>query len=121
VLNRLLFRPLLRVQAERESRTTGLATQAGKNLNRYAELVNQYETAIKNARMESYRRQEQVRSEALQQRGVVLEDARKSAEQLVQQSRASLQAQVQQAREQLSREAREMARVIASALLQRAA
>ncbi len=121
MLNRLLFRPLLRVQAERESRTTGLATQAGKNLNRYAELVNQYETAIKNARMESYRRQEQVRSEALQKRGVVLEDARKSAEQLVQQSRASLQAQVQQAREQLSREAREIARVIASALLQRAA
>src|SRR5919197_121121 len=41
-LNRLLFRPLLRVQGERESRTTGLAAQAGKNLDRYAELLNQY-------------------------------------------------------------------------------
>jgi F0F1-type ATP synthase membrane subunit b/b' len=112
---------LLRVQAERESRTTGLSAQAGKDLDRYAELLNQYETRVKDARMESYRRQEQVRSEALQKRGVVLEDARKSAEKLVQQSRASVQAQIQQAREQLTREARDIARVIASALLQRPA
>lgn len=118
-LNRLLFQPLLRIQAERERRTTGLIAQARKSLDHHLELFNRYQDTLKNARLESYRRQEQVRSEALSKRAEVLERARNSAEALIQQSRDSIQAQVQSAKDQLERDAKEIARRIAMTILQR--
>ena len=118
-LNRLLFQPLLRIQAERESKTTGLVAQARKSLDHHLELFNRYQDTLKNARLESYRRQEQVRSEALSKRAEVLERARKNAEALVQQSRDSIHLQVQSAKGQLEGEAQEIARRIAMTILQR--
>jgi len=118
-LNRLLFQPLLRMQSERESRTSGLVAQARKSLDHHLELFNRYQDTLKNARLESYRRQEQVRSDALAKRAEVLEGARKNAEALVQQSRDSVQAEVRSAKDQLEGEAQEIARRIAMTILQR--
>jgi len=120
-LNQLLFRPLLRVQAERESRTTGTIAQAHKQLQHRAELFGRYEAAIKNARMEGYRLQEQARSEAMQKRKERLDLARKSADELLEQSRDSIRLQVRTAKDELAREAEEMARSIAAAVLRRSA
>jgi F-type H+-transporting ATPase subunit b len=120
-LNYILFRPLLRVQAERESRTTGTIAQAHKQLQHHAELFGRYEAAIKNARMEGYRRQEQVRSEALEKRKENLDMARKSADELLEQSRDSIRQQVRAAKDELAGEAGEMARSIAAAVLRRSA
>lgn len=120
-LNHLLFRPLLRVQAERESRTTGTIAQAHKQLQHQAELFGRYEGAIKNARMEGYRLQEQARSEALQKRKERLDLARKGAEELLAQSRDSIRMQVDTAKDELAQEAGEMARSIAAAVLRRSA
>ncbi len=119
LLNRLLFQPLLRIQAERESRTTGLVAQARRSLDHHLELFDQYQATLKKARLEGYRRQEQVRSEALRKRAEILEAARKDAEHLTQQSRDTIQAQVKSAKEELGREAREIARGIAVTILQR--
>ena len=119
ILNRLLFQPLLRIQAERETRTTGLVARARTSLAHHLELFNQYQETLKNARLEGYRRQEQVRSEALRKRGEVLQQARKNAEQLVLQSRDSIQGQVQSAKEELEGETQEIARGIALTILQR--
>lgn len=120
-LDRLLFRPLVAIQRERESRTTGLVARAQKDLEHYSDLFNRYEATIRNARMEGYRRQEQVRSEALAKRAVALDGARKAAEQLVEQSRATIQTECATAREQLGREAETVARGIAASILQRPA
>lgn len=116
-LNKLLFQPLLRVQAERESRTTGLMAQTRKRLDHHLELFNQYQTAIKSCRMEGYRRQEQVRAEALKRRAETLAQARMNAEKLTQESRDSIQAQVQAAKAKLDSDAREIAGGIAASIL----
>jgi len=120
-LNRLLFRPLLHVQDERAARTTGLETEADRNLGRHAELFARYQATIKHARLEGYRRQEQVRSEALDRRKTILETARSSAEALIESSRDSIQTQSEAARRQLGSEAQAIARGIASSILQRSA
>jgi F-type H+-transporting ATPase subunit b len=120
-LNYLLFKPLMKIQAQREERTTGQLEQARKKLDHHLDLFNRYQAAVKNARMEGYRRQEQVRSEAMKKRAEALEQARKRAEGLLLESRASIQAQVQGAKAQLSLEAHEIARSIAAAVLQRSA
>jgi F-type H+-transporting ATPase subunit b len=120
-LNYILFRPLLRVQEERERRTTGTIAQAQQQLQHQAELFSRYEAAMKNARMEGYRLQEQVRSEALQKRKERLDLARKSADELLEQSRDSIRLQVHTAKDELAGEAAEIARSIAAAVLRRSA
>ncbi len=120
-LNQLLFKPLQRVQAEREKRTTGLLREARSKMDHQLELFKEYEATVKNARMEAYRRQEQLRSEAMKKRAEVLAGARTAGEKMIQDSRASILSQVETAKRQLEMEAKELARGIASTILGRSA
>jgi len=120
-LNYLLFKPVTRIQEEREKRTTGLMSQTQQDLAHHLHLFDQYQAMIKNARIEGYRLMEKARSEALLNRSAALEAARRNAEQLTQQARDSIQAQVTAARAVLEQEAQELAGRIASAILRRSA
>jgi F-type H+-transporting ATPase subunit b len=120
-LNYLLFRPVIKIQAEREKRTTGLMLQTRQGLAHHLHLFDQYQATIKNARMEGYRLVEKSRSEALLYRSSLLEKGRNDAEQLIQEARNSIQGQVTAAKDRLEGEALEIARGIASAILQRSA
>jgi F-type H+-transporting ATPase subunit b len=121
VLNRLLFKPLQRVQAERESRTTGLMKEAQAKMNHQLDLLNEYQATIKAARMEAYRQQDQLRTEAMKKRVDTLAKARTAGEQMIQNSRVSILSEVEAAKRQLDREAQELARGIASTILGRSA
>ncbi len=120
-LNYLLFKPLMRIQAERARRTSGSMEESRGKLDRYSKLVESYQATIRNGRMEGYRRQEQIRSEATAKRAAALERAKLSAEQMLQQSREQVAEQVRDAKANLSREAQELAASIASAVLKRSA
>jgi F-type H+-transporting ATPase subunit b len=120
-LNQFLFKPLQKVLAERESRTSGLVSNAQAKISHQMDLLNAYQATIKNARMEAYRQQEQLRSEALKKRAEVLASARTAGEQMIQNSRASILSQVETAKRQLDLEAKELAGGIASAILGRSA
>ena len=120
-LNHILFKPLARVQAERESRTTGLMSRAQEQIKHYQELFDKYQAAIKNARMEAYKKQEELRAQALQRRAELLAEARASAESSIRQSRALIQEQVALAKQQLASEAQEIAREISAVILERRA
>jgi F-type H+-transporting ATPase subunit b len=121
VLNQLLYRPLMKVLAERESRTTGLVHQAQEDLSHHLSLFEKYQASIKNARMEGYRRQEQLRAEAQKKRMEVLAQSRAVAEQLIQDSRESIRVQVEAAKQQLTMDAQDMAQRITSTVLGRSA
>lgn len=118
-LNRILFKPLARVQAERESRTTGLMARAQEQIKYHQDLFDRYQAAIKSARMEGYRRQEELRAQALQKRAELLAQARASAEMSIQQSRASIQEQIELAKQQLASEAQEVASKISAIILEK--
>ena len=120
-LNRLLFKPLMKVQAERESRTTGLVNQTQENLDHHLNLFGEYQASIKNARMEGYRRQEQLRAEALKKRAEVLAQSRTAAERIILDSRDSINSQIKTAKQQLTLDAQEMAQRISSTILGRSA
>ncbi len=119
VLNQLLFKPLTSIQTERENRTTGLMNLARNKLDRQLDMFNEYQTSVKNARMEGYRQQEKLRAEAAKKRAEVLAQARTAAEQMMRDSRESIRAQVETAKQQLTLEEEEMARGIATTILGR--
>jgi F-type H+-transporting ATPase subunit b len=118
-LNKLLFKPLMKVQAERESRTTGLMKQTQDSLTHHLGLFDKYQATIKNARMEGYRRQEQLRAEALKKRTEVLAHSRAAAERIILESRDSIRVQVETEKQLLTLDAQEIAGNIASTILGR--
>ncbi len=120
-LNQLLFKPIIKIQAERETRTTGLMARMKEKMDNQSGLFNAYQSAIKNARMEGYRRQDELRAEAMKKKAEMLARTRKEAEELMQNSRNSIQSQVEDAKKQLFLESREMARKITTTILERSA
>jgi F-type H+-transporting ATPase subunit b len=120
-LNYLLFRPVLRIQEERERRTGGLMSQTRKDLDHHLELFDRYQATIKNARLEGYRLIEKSRAEAMNYRNGLLRQARNTAEHLIGEARAEIQQQVVAAKAGLETEVNEIARRIASTILQRPA
>jgi F-type H+-transporting ATPase subunit b len=120
-LNYLLFKPILKIQAERESRTSGQMEDARKKLDRQMAMFNRYQESIKNARMDGYRLQEHWRSEAAQQRAEAIAHARQQAEGLIEEARTSIKSEVRVAKETLDQEAGEIARSIADLIMQRSA
>lgn len=121
VLNWLLYKPLTKVLAERESRTTGLIHQAQEDLGHQLGLFEKYQASIKQARMEGYKRQEQLRAEAQKKRAEVLAQSRTTGEKLIQDSRDSIRVQVEDAKRQLTQDAQDMAQRITSTILGRSA
>jgi F-type H+-transporting ATPase subunit b len=121
VMNQLLYKPLMKVLAERENRTSGLVRQAQEDLNHHLGLFEKYQASIKNARMEGYRLQEQFRAEAQKKRAEVLAQSRANAEKLIKDSRDSLQSQIEAAKQQLTSEAQELAQRITATILGRSA
>jgi F-type H+-transporting ATPase subunit b len=121
VLNYVFFRPLVRVQQEREMRTTGLMSQTQQRMAHHLHLFDQYQATIRNARMDGYRLAEEARSEGLRYRSEALGRARTSAERLTQEARDSIQAQVNAAKLRLGYDAQELARRISLTVLRRSA
>ena len=120
-LNYLLFKPVLRVQEEREGRTTGLMARTRQDVDHQLRLFDQYQATLKNARIEGYRQIEKARSEALRYRSELLEQGRNSADQMIREARDSIQDQVASAKASLEIEARDIANSITSVILQRSA
>jgi F-type H+-transporting ATPase subunit b len=117
VLNKLLFKPLLTIQAERESRSSGLIARSRKELESEQDLFRKYEETIRGARAEGFRHLDQRRGAALKKRAEALDAARKAGERMTQESRESIRAEVQVAKTQMASEAREIARGIAATIL----
>jgi F-type H+-transporting ATPase subunit b len=120
-LNQLLFKPLTRVQAERENRTSGLIARMKEKMDHQSGLFIEYQATIKNSRMEGYRRQDELRAEAMKKRAEAMAQARREAEQMIRDSRNSISSQVEAAKQQLALEAQEMARKISATILERSA
>jgi F-type H+-transporting ATPase subunit b len=79
ILRSLFFAPLLKVMAERESRTSGAREAAENAQQAAAEKVKQYQNALREARAKVYAEQEAARKKLLDERAAKLKDARAKA------------------------------------------
>lgn len=118
-LDKILFQPLFRVMEERAKRTDGVMAESTKMAERHTALLNQYEQSIRAARSESYKMQEQTRSEAVRQGTEVIHQSRGQAEELIQKAKRELQGQVEEAKTALASDAAATAVLIEQTILQR--
>ena len=121
VLNATLFRPINKVLEERERRTRGRSGEAQDILGRVESGLRQYETSLREARLEGYHLLEAQRAEAMSARQAKLGALREDLRGLVEEQRSSILAQADAARNTLAGDAQRLAAEISNQVLGRAA
>ena len=119
VLNRILFRPIGRVLDEREALTEGATNEARAAARRYQAELASYEASIRQARGESYRRLEQDRAAALEERKRLIDEAKQKAADEIDLAKSEIANQAALARASLEAESRQIAERISRTVLGR--
>lgn len=119
VLNRILFRPIGRVLDERQTLTEGATHEARAAKRSYETRLAGYEAAIRQARAESYKRSEQERAAAVEERRRLIDEAKLQAHEQIDRAKEEIGRQVVQARAALESESRQIAERISRTVLGR--
>jgi F-type H+-transporting ATPase subunit b len=119
VLNATLFRPINRILAERELKTSGRLSEAQSTLAQVRDKLATYERELREARAESYRLSEQERLKALQDREAQIAVVKEETAVWISREKANLAQQSARAQADLKVQARSIAVEIGSRVLRR--
>jgi F-type H+-transporting ATPase subunit b len=114
----LVHKPLIKVLAERRSKTEGAVEKARADIAAAEARTAEYEQRLREARLAVFKRQEARRQEALQARAAVAADARNKAQAQVEQARAAMEKDKIAAQEKLQAESGRIAAEIIRTVLQ---
>jgi len=120
-LKQFLYKPLDKVLKERSESTAGYRKLAEESLAAADRKTREYEEALRHARGEIYREQEEMRKQWQQEQASALQAARRSAEAQVAEAKASLAAEAEAASRALEAEADSLAEQITRSVLARRA
>ena len=119
ILNRILFRPVGRVLDERQTLTEGATNEARAARRTYDARLAEYEANIRQARAESYKRSEQERAAAVEERRHLIDEAKLHAHEQIEHAKREIEQQVVHARAALESESRQIAERISRTVLGR--
>jgi len=120
LLNRILFRPMLRVLAERQARTQGRRKKASQLEADAQGVWEDYQKRLHEAKADADRIRTQLIRQGEAQRDKALETAAVEADKAVAQVRARVRAEADDARKSLKAEADRLAASVAERILGRA-
>lgn len=118
VLKGFFFDPINQILAKRHMAIEGTQQQAKEQLAGVDKQSKVYVQALKEARLESYRKQETLRAEAMTERSQVIAAGREDAEHRIGGARKVIQSQVDTAKKDLESQVNEIADGIAKSVLQ---
>ncbi len=117
--NALVFKPLMKVIAERERRTGGSLKESRDTLDTYSKRMAEYEKALDEARAVGYQVREKQRAEAVKERNEIVAGVKKEMTEQLAKEKGVIEAQVDAAKATLARDAVVMAARISSTILGR--
>jgi F-type H+-transporting ATPase subunit b len=118
ILRAIFFKPLLKVMAQRDSRTVGAQKAAEAAQAAAANRVKQYQDALKQARGQVYAEQEAARKKLLEERAAHLKEARAAAAAEVTVAKARVAGELAGARTDIQASVAQLAAEIARRILQ---
>jgi F-type H+-transporting ATPase subunit b len=121
VLERLLFRPLLRVMEERQRAIRSARELAERSASEARAAAAEFDRKTSEARAELYRQMDDMRRAAMDERAAIMTRTRAEAEAEISAASAKLQADADDARRRLSEEADALGAAIAERILGRKA
>src|SRR5262249_52991541 len=117
----LVHRPLVRVLAERYSKTEGAVEKARADIAAAEARTAEYEQRLREARLAIFKAQETRRQQALQARSAAVAAARSRAQEQIEAARAAIEKEKRAAQAGLQEEAASLAAEIVRTVLQPAA
>jgi F-type H+-transporting ATPase subunit b len=120
-LKKMFFRPLEKVLQQRYEATEGARKAADASLARASAKAAEYEAALRAARSELYKSQEQLNKQMQDREAAQVAEARQAADALVKAAKADLAADVRAAKSSLARDSEALANQIAESILRRSA
>jgi F-type H+-transporting ATPase subunit b len=120
-LKRVFFKPLEKVLAERYAATEGARKLAEQSLERASAKAAEYEAAMREARADVYRQQEQIHRNLQEQAAAQIDEARKKSAAAVEKAKQQIAEEAAAARLSLKGESEQLAAQIADAVLRRSA
>ena len=120
-LKSMFFKPLEKVLHKRHEATEGARKIAAESLERAAAKTAEYETALRNARSEIYRSQEQLHKEMAERHAADLLAARQRADAAVKGAKAQIAVEAGAAQKRLVTDSETLAAQIAESVLRRSA
>ena len=121
VLDRLLFKPVLRVMAARDEATRSARELAERSASEARQASDEFEKRTTEARTELYRQMDEMRRAAMSERAEIMARTRAEAEAEVSAASAKLAADAKQARHRLDAEADALGAAVAERILGRRA
>ena len=121
VLNRLLFKPLLRVMEERQRAITSARELAERSAHEARVATAEFDRRTTEARAELYRQMDEMRRTAMDERAAIMTRTRAEAEAEIAAASAKLQAEADDARRRLSADADALGSAVAERILGRKA
>lgn len=121
VLDRLLFKPVLRVMAERERAISSARELAERAANEARAATAEFERKTGEARAELYRQMDDMRRTAMDERARIMARTRAEAEAEIAAASAKLKAEAEEARRRLAAEADALGAAVAERILGRKA
>ncbi len=119
ILNKILYKPILRVLDERDERIVGGQEKAKKLIAEGSTIFGKYSQKIQNAKVEALGTKNTARKEASDQANIFIEDARKKAEEIILQIQQDMTREVERVKKELEPELGIMAATIAQQILGR--
>jgi F-type H+-transporting ATPase subunit b len=118
VFRSLFFKPILKVMAERQTRTIGAQKEAATAQAAAAERVKQYEEALRQAKAKVYLEQEAERKKLLDERTAFLKEARSKSSAEVSKAKERVVGEFQSAKKDIEATVSQLALEIARRVLQ---
>lgn len=113
----MLFKPLRTVLEKRREATEGARESARKSLALANEKSTMYDLALKEARSEMYREQEETRRHWIEQQTTRVEETRQCAREMIQDAGQKLAAEVAEAKQDVTSRSQMLAMQIVEALV----
>jgi F-type H+-transporting ATPase subunit b len=117
-MSRFFFKPIVRVLQQRRELIEGRIAAAKEAVSNADRKTAEYEQVIRNAKAETFRRQEAQREKALSERTDLLSRAKQDADIHVREAKSRLQAEAEVARTKLDVEVDLLAKQLTAAILQ---
>lgn len=109
ILDRLVFRPVLKVVERREQAVSSARTLAERAADEARRAGEEFERTTQAARADIYRQMDEMRRAALEERTALVGETRRDAEQALAAARATLAGDVDRARARLDADAESLA------------
>jgi F-type H+-transporting ATPase subunit b len=119
LLNKLLYKPVLKILAEREERVAGGQEQAKKLIEDGQQLFSTYNQKLHNAKLDAITVKNSTRNQAVEEGNAIIDEARKKAEVIVADVQKEMAEEIARVKKELEPELGIMASTIAQQILGR--